>query len=234
MFTRLFHTASTLGALRLLRRHAIPLAVVLASLAAFGGYYLLAQRSAASFAAMYEEYASLAAEADNAAFLPGAQNNPVRQQLNTVLQELLFERTSRERRLELVGVGLELLEKSKEQLDLLTVRKDAADAQAARMQVSVLNAVNAASEAKMLVAYAKERSALISDIRAYSFKANFEMQQIFDRIREDEGQLTNAHIAQLNSQVPKVEREFDKRSTLYRALEEVGGRMDDTYAALGR
>lgn len=214
-------------------RHVLPIAVLLIAGAIFGGYHLLSRGAAAAFAELYGQYAAMAERVDNAAYVPGAQNNPVRQQLNAVLQEVLFERTSPERRLLLADIGLQLLEQSREQLDLLSGEKDVVDAQVAKMQVAVLNSPTMSDSAKSLVAYAKERSAIVSDIRAYSFKANFEMQQIFDRIREDSGKLTPAHIAQLNSEVPKVEREFDKRAALYRALEEVSARMEDTYAAIG-
>lgn len=214
------------------RKFALMASLLLLSGLSVGAYYYVAQRSRAEFTLLYKDYAAMAAELDNATYIPGAQTNPIRQQMDMVLRELLFESTAADRRLELATIGLQLLAESAKQLDTLSSMKDDVDAKAALLQVRTLGSSNISVEAKTLVAYAKERANIISDIRAYTYKANLEMQQIFERIKEDRGELTDEHIIKLNSQVPRVEQEFDKRTDLYRSLEQISQRMAEIFTAM--
>jgi hypothetical protein len=76
-----------------------------------------------------------------------------------------------------------------------------------------------------VVTLAQSQAAIIADIRGLSYRANFHTAQIFSRIVDDQGSLTDAHIAELNNLIPKVEDQFDQRSNLYSELERVGDRI---------
>lgn len=189
--------------------------------------------SSAQFARDYELYSFLAKTQQNDAYIPGASDNPVRQQLNQILSDALTKKMSDADRLTLVKGGSTFLNESQKQIDQITVSSEAADAAIAKMQVDTLDAFSISQNAREIIALAKERSSMISDIRAYSYRADFDVQQIFNRIIQDNGKLTDAYVTELNSADPEMASQYDKRTNLYNDLQKLGDDLDKKSQSLG-
>lgn len=198
-----------------------------------GALVYLVHLSASEFARDYEIYSFLAKTQQNDAFIPGAPNNPVREQLNRTLSDILTKDMSPAERLALVKRGQVSLDEADRQIDQITISTEAADAAIAKMQVDTLGAFSISQTARELLALAKRRSAIISDIRAYSYRADFEIRQIFDRIIADNGKLSDAYIKELNAAIPEMESQFDKRSSLYNGLQKIGEEIDNKSKEIG-
>jgi hypothetical protein len=197
------------------------------SLSVFAYY---AQRANSTFADEYAAYASLADTTDNSAFIPGAANNPVRQDLNLVLQQVLGKGTKVPDRLKLSQQGLADLTDSKKQIDAITETADKVDTMIAQMQVDSLNNFASSDRERAVLTLAKQRASIVSDIRAYSYRADFDIGNIFNHIISDKGQLTDAYVIELNNEVPDVEVQFDKRSQLYSQLQGMSQKISDAFA----
>ncbi len=198
-----------------------------------GALIYMIHLSSAQFARDYEVYAFLAKTQQNDAFIPGAPNNPVREQLNRILSDVLTKKMSAAERLALVKGGQASLDEADAQIDQITISTEAADTAIAKMQVDTLRAFSISQTARELIALAKKRSATISDIRAYSYRADFEIRQIFDRIIADDGRLSDAYIKELNAAIPEMESQFDKRSGLYNELQKIGEEIDQKSKEIG-
>ena len=134
------------------------------------------------------------------------------------------------KRLAFATQGLVDLKDSESQIGDISSTTDKVDAEIAKMQVDTLDNVAPSDKARSIIALAKTRSSTISDIRAYSYRTDFEISQIFSTIIADNGVLTNAYIISLNNEIPAVETEFDQRSNLYLELQNTAQQIADTYA----
>lgn len=108
------------------------------------------------------------------------------------------------------------------------------DAQIAKMQVNTLDNAAPNDRARSIIALAKTRSSIVADIRAYSYRTDFEISEIFNTIIADKGVLTNAYVISLNDEIPAVETEFDQRSNLYLELQSTAQKIADTYAGTSK
>ena len=197
------------------------------------GIYLYAtHQSDQTFAQEYASYTELAAQDDNAAYIPGAQVNPVRIELDQNLTQMLTGHITDTQRLALAQQGLGFLNDSKGQIDSITTIDDKVKAQVAKMQVNLLSNFASDDNARQIIVLAKERSSIISDIRAYSYRTDFELSQIFNTIIKDKGALTPTYTIELNNEIPTVQKEFDQRSSLYEELQTTSQQISAAYTAL--
>ncbi len=190
-------------------------------------------RSQTKFTSDYSEYALRAKVHEDAAYLLSAPSNPVRLQLNQVLSDVLGKRMSAEERLKLATRGLELAGETEKQIEAVSKAGEAVDAAVAQMQVTMLDSLTSSQHAKEVIALAKRRSEIISDIRAYSYRADFEVRKIFDRVIADRGELTQSHVIDLNIAIPELEEQFNARTDLYLELERTGEEMQRKFAEGG-
>jgi hypothetical protein len=209
--------------------HARALSVIIVCALIVGAFMFVTQQSGKAFDAEYAVYDTLAAQADNAAYIPGAQTNPVRVALDQDLTEVLDQTIDAQKRLAFADQGLIDLKDSESQIDDISSTTDEVDAQIAKMQVNTLDNAAPDDRARSIIALAKQRSSIIADIRAYSYRTDFEISQIFNTIIADKGVLTNAYVISLNNEIPAVETEFDQRSNLYLELQNTAQQIADTY-----
>lgn len=184
------------------------------------------------FAQAYRDYAVVANTSDLGALVPGAANNPVRMQINDVLTQVLANKMSNAQRLELAKHGLDLLTYSKGQIDAISPKLDAADASAKEMAASIdfVTSIFANGLPEKIVVLAKDRSAAISDIRAYSYRADFETEKIFQHIVGDNGALPDSYITELNNDIPTAEADFNSRQNRYYDLQNIAGEIGQDFA----
>jgi hypothetical protein len=194
--------------------------------------YFFAPSPATEFRAAYAAYETISTTQDSAAFYPAAPNNQVRRDLNQVLSSILVDNITPSERQDLAQRGLVLLNEAETQIDAMgdTVRQVEGSIERMRESTSFFDTQKVRTTRATIVALAEERAVLVSDIRGFSYKANFHTEEIFRRILADKGVLTPAHTALLNSQIPMVEEQFDTRSNLYKSLEERGNAIRSAYA----
>ncbi len=220
------------GAIRRASIHVKVAIVLLVCAAVVGGFIYANRQTDHTFAKDYAAYANIAAQGDNAAYIPGAENNPVRVAIEQALTQILQGQVTDAARLTLSTEGLSLLQQSEAQIGDISSTSAQVDVAIAKMQVDVLNGFAPSAQVAQIIALAKDRESTISDIRAYSYKSDFETEQIFNTIITDKGVLTQAYIVQLNDEIPQVESEFDARSALYTQLQNTAQQIADDYAAV--
>jgi hypothetical protein len=216
--------------------NSLPIGVVVFFLcAAILGYHI--HVSTERFDHAYRNYAVAAGAADAAAYLPAAGNNPVRQDLNNVLiQALGNSKLSDQERLEHARDGLELVGQLDKQVDAITHGLEAADIAAQEMNASsdILSNIFAKGLPQKIVGLAHRRHDAISDIRAYSYRADSQARQIFERIAQENGVLSQNYIRELNNLVPAQEEEFNQRTNRYSDLQAIGLEIDTAFGEFVR
>ena len=207
--------------------------IALVVLCAVGGYAFISWHSSKQFDTGYIAYVALARVQGEAAYLPAAPNNPVRQQLNLVLSEMLQPGISSSKRLSDAKLGLNLLAQLETQIDAIGSTSEAANNALAKLQVAFSSGFTSNNTAYELIDLAKQRSAVIEDIRGLSYRADFDTRTIFDRIITDRGALTKTHINDLNNEIPEIETQFDRRTNSYTELQTISTHLDTIAASLG-
>jgi len=184
------------------------------------------------FAQAYRDYAVAANISDLGALVPGAANNPVRMQINDILTQVLANKMSDAQRLALSKQGLNLLTYSKNQIDAMTPKSDASDAAEKKMEDSTDFITSTFSNGlpQKIITLAKERHAAISDIRAYSYRADADTQRIFEHIVNDNGALPDSYIQELNNDEPAEEAQFSDRQNRYYDLQNISGEIQQGFA----
>lgn len=180
-----------------------------------------------AFKKSYDTYASLSDIHVNAAFTPATEANPLRQELNRVLADVLSADLSNTERLVRAQRGSSLLNELEKQIDAIG---DAGESVA--QEIEHMEQTASGSERKEIVTLSLERQRIIGDIRGLSYRASYHTAEIFNRIIEERGDLTSMHVADLNNQIPLVEEQFDRRTALYDELEAIDGRIDRAFSAL--
>lgn len=170
-----------------------------------------------------------------ATFLPGAQNNPVRNELNRMLGESLSDVLSEGERIERARRGLLLIDELERQVDAIGETKDTLESRLLALESEFTNVPALFSGDRRALRERTERLYVIADdIRGLSYRANYHTSQIFERIIDDGGSLTPAHVMSLNEQIPQVEEQFDQRANLYAELESIESELDILYGDLRR
>jgi hypothetical protein len=179
----------------------------------------------------YGGYAKDARVLNTAAYLPGASGNPLRQEVNQILVEVLGKKMSDTERLKLSSRGVLLLKAIEKQINAMGDSAPAVQEDVARMDNSARNISNLYQRRAMLdiVALAKDELLFIEDIRGLSYRANFYTSEIFNKIIKSNGALTDAHVTQLNDQLPEVEEQFTRRSNLYTQLQQSAYKIEQKF-----
>jgi hypothetical protein len=216
---------------RLTNRYAIGVYVAVAITLSIWTYTYVSTKN---FVASYVPYATEALEQEAAAYVPAASNNQYRQELNKTLAEVLTKKLSERDRVRTARRGLELLAEVQRELDRIQDRGGSIDQAIVSMEqrVNPLTDFSSGGDMRRIVALAKQRGDIISDIRALTSRANFETARIFNHIIQDEGVLSDEYVLTLNADIPAIEERFNKRSGLYNELEVVSDDILQTYLDL--
>jgi hypothetical protein len=188
----------------------------------------------ALFVIEYQRYAALSSEHSNYAFAPGVSSNPVRNELNRVLSEVLARPMGGGERLQLAERGLDLLKGMELQIDRIGSAGEAAEAQlnTAEWAGYKFGNIFAREKVRAVFLHAREEAAIIGDIRGLSYRANFHTEQILKRVVEDGGALTAEHVSALNRELPQVEIQFNERTNLYTKLQSEHAQTDKEFRSV--
>jgi hypothetical protein len=208
------------------------LAFILSAVLLLGVLIFLASRSTSRFAQEFASYEDLAKTQVQAAYVPAAPDNDVRQKLNADLSLALQPTTKPQDRLRYAKDGLALIDEMNKEVDAIGAAGEKADTMVAQMQIDSLKDFASSGESRELIQLAKQRSAIIEDIRGLSYRANFQTQQIFQKLIAEQGVLSASYTRELNDNIPAVEAQFDHRASLYKQLQTLGNTIDGKAAAM--
>ena len=196
--------------------------------------WIVSRSSYRQFVTDYNAYQWVDQELVVDAFEPGASNNDARNELNKLLAAVLTGTLKPAQRVELSRHGKELLSGLEAEIDKIGVDKDKVDPTIPPLEADARAVGSLVSRAQMqeLVTLAKKQSNAIADIRGLSYRANYQIAAILDRIIADGGVLSPAYITQLNSDLPDMEDQFNRRTSLYTDLQDTNNTMDTTFKAL--
>lgn len=196
---------------------------------------LFAVRTHSAFNDDFTAYASLKRAYVTAAYKPAAQENPVRQEVNKLLSFVLEKPMSDAERLELSRRALLHMEDIERQIDGIKVEADRIEPLIERLEKSSASMTSLADRETMqkIASLARAEAEIIADIRGLSYRADYYTTEIFERIIDDGGALTNEHVRYLNDLIPQLEEQFDRRARLYRELEDMETEMNRVASVLG-
>ena len=222
----MFTKRSTTGRLKRIVLIVLLLAVIAGS--AYGMYVWLGSRS---FGESYRAYSEAQKAYITAANKPAAEANPVRKQVYQLLAEVLQLEMSNEARIEKAKQGIAHLNDLERQIDSIKDEADVVIPLLAQLEESSAGIVG--SSKKELVQLGNRQVAIISDIRGLSYRADFYTSEVFERIIDEQGAMSDEHKTYLNEMIPQLEEQFDKRANLYAELKENDDQMKGIARELG-
>jgi len=214
------------------------LTILFAALAGGGGVYLWTyyggvageKESAVAFIDAYGDYAEIADRVDLLVHLPGTQDNIERAELEQLLTTVLTSDLAPERRDTLSRLAYQ-------NLDVLKKEVDAAQAAQAelyeRLQVldntaRTFQGTRLRTLAQDVVTRARMRAELTSRITSILSETNEHTHAILTQILEDDGELTQLHIAEINTVTEAAEARHARTVALYDDLVVTSGELQQS------
>ena len=181
----------------------------------------------------YVSFHEAQAAYEAAAFKPGTESNPIRQAVDMLLADVLDRNTLTADRLEKSRRGIAHLNDIETEIDDIKTKGDDVASLRAGLEDAARAVGTNRESARTLVDLAKRQAEIIADIRGLSYRADFYTDEVFERIIDDQGQLTDDHIRYLNDLIPQLEEQFNRRSNLYTELQENSDTMARIATELG-
>jgi hypothetical protein len=177
----------------------------------------------------FEKYEYLAAQYVEYAYVPSTKENPVRQQVDRLLGESLANELPTAVRLDHAHEGMGLLKIMGEQVDRIGDKGEEVDVALSNFEKasSRIGALPLRSAAREITELAHKRTEHVRDVRGLSYRANYHVGEIFERIIRDNGVLTREHVLELNSQLPTLEEQFNRRTNTLTELQNAGVLIDN-------
>ncbi len=199
------------------------------------GYALWSWRASSGFSARYAAYYEAEQRYIIAANKPAAASNPIRQQVSLLLSEVLQVQMQNNLRIEKAQQGIRHLDDMEGQIDAIKLEADKVLPLLDELERSARSPGNALwrEESSELIRLARRQIEIISDIRGLSYRADYYTTEIFERIIDDNGVMTDEHTQYLNDIIPQLEEQFDKRANLYSELKENDDGMKKLAGELG-
>ncbi len=204
------------------------LAVVIAGIL-YGAFILF---GSSDFEKKYAEYVLAEEEYVEVANKPAAEANPVRRQVYTLLAEVLQVEMTPEERIAKAKQGIAHLNDMEGQIDAIKSEADKVSPLLAELEKNA-GGISNRSEKRELVRLGKRQIEIISDIRGLSYRADYYTSEVFERIIDDQGAMTDEHKTYLNDLIPQLEEQFDNRSNLYAELDVNANKMTEIAREIG-
>jgi len=195
---------------------------------------VLSYRAHGSLSSAVSQYAAAQKNLSQSTFLPGATNNEKRAAAHRALAEVLTGTLSDVERVKRSQDGLALLKDLQREIDAIGDARNVADrarADLATHQTSIAD-VRYHHDLVELNELAERQISIAEDIRGLSYSAAYYTTQIFDKLIAAHGVLSGEFATTLNSEIPEVEKQFNKRSNLYVELEGIDSRIAHILAGL--
>jgi len=185
-----------------------------------------------TFVDHYVNYEEIAQEVELLVHLPGTEGNIDRAELLTLLDSILTKKMDAVQRKNLAQLALTNLNTIKQEIDsahvaqakLYEVLQELDDAS------RVFSSIDLRNRAEKIVFSARKRAELSANITSILSKNNEQTYTILARILVDEGELSSAHITELNSATNETEKRFGTLEQLYSELVVKKKEVEDAFA----
>lgn len=191
--------------------------------------------SGTRLSSQYEAFIAAELRFEDAAYKPGAEANPIRQQVNLLLAEVLQVEMTTTERLEKSRQGIAHLNDMETQIDGIKDEGDKVMPLRADLEKAASSPGNISKRSSILevVTLAKRQAEIIADIRGLSYRTDYYTTEVFERVIDDQGLMTDEHKQYLNDIIPQLEEQFNKRTNLYAELTKNAARMKQIAGDLG-
>jgi len=206
----------------------ILLTVLLSALLGGGGVYVWKyyggfsneQQAALAFIDAYSAYTEVAERVESLVHLPGTEGNSDRSQLLTLLNAILTDDMENGRREELARVAFNNLTALKNEVDGAQTAQASLYVELQRLDAAARSFTSVAkrAEAEAIVSNARTCAELSARITSVLSEMNEQTYAIITRILEDKGDLTPAHVTEINAATAAAETRFDLLKGLYADL----------------
>lgn len=185
-----------------------------------------------AFVDAYGSYAEVVGRVEALVHLPGTEGNTNRQELLSLLNSMLTESMEKGQRESLARIAFTHVDAIKKEID-------AAQAAQAKLYAVLQDFDNAArvftgielrTKATEIVALARKRAELTSRITAILTETNDHTYAIVTRILGEGGDLSQAHIAQINEATKVAEERYATLEDLYQELTQKQQELDRAFA----
>jgi hypothetical protein len=175
---------------------------------------------AIAFIDAYGDYREIAEQVEVLTHVPGTGNNRSRSELFDLLKRMLTEQIEPEKRDELARIAFG-------NLDALKKEVEAAHSAQAQLYGALqdldnmsrtFESVRLRTDAEEIVAMARKRAELTARTTAILSETNDQTYSIITRILADKGELTDAHIHEINEATARAEERFATLKEQYTAL----------------
>ncbi|KKS85284.1 MAG: hypothetical protein UV60_C0009G0005 [Parcubacteria group bacterium GW2011_GWA2_43_11] len=184
-----------------------------------------------AFVDNYVTYKQVAQEVEQLVHLPGTEGNVDRAELLTLLDSILTKEMDASQRANLVQLALTNLNTIKQEIERAHI------AQAKLYEVlqeldtasRMFSSIDLHNRAAEIVDFARKRAEFSANITSILSKNNEQTYSILARILVDEGELLQAHIAEINSATAETEKRFSSLEQLYSELVVKKKQVEDAF-----
>ncbi len=189
------------------------------------------KKEAMSFIDAYGNYSEIADAVEKLVNLPGTEGNRDRAELFSLLTSILTEKmepVKRERLARLAYSNLDTIKKEidtaqLEQAKLYQVIQEFDNASRSFSSIVLQN------RSKKIITLARKRAELTARITSVLSETNEQTYAIITRILQEKGDLSEAHIKEINASTEYAEKRFHSLESLYKELLEKKKEMEDEF-----
>jgi len=186
------------------------------------GYSYLYYRvgNTAGFVSAYRDSGTKWAQIEKSVYSPGADSNPVRQNVNAILTRVLNESTSEKERFSLSVAGADPLAALHSEIEIMKTNREGLEQKVVslREKADEVKGIRARRKAEEIVFLSEKRLAMMKEVEDLSYQMNDAVKAIFQGVAGDGGKLTDDRIRVLNDQVPEAEKDYERLNELYRNI----------------
>jgi hypothetical protein len=185
-----------------------------------------------AFVEAYGEYAEVAGRVETLVHLPGTEGNSSRKELLSLLNTMLTENLTNEERESLARIAFTHLDTIKKEIDaaqalqatLYAVLQDFDNA------ARVFHGIELRTQAQHIVLIARKRAELSARITSILSETNDHTYAIITRILSEKGNLSGAHITEINDATRAAEERYATLEGLYKELVQNKTELDQQFA----
>ncbi len=183
----------------------------------------------------YDTFIAAEADFETAANKPASGSNPVRQQVGYLLSQVVQVTMSPEERLKLSREGIAHLNDLEGQIDAIQTAGERVSPLLDTLAKTASSPVHIQKRAGLneIIALSRKNALIIADIRGLSYRADYYTDEVFERIIDDQGNMTDEHKTHLNDLIPDLETQFNRRTNLYTDLKKNSDRIHAIAKDLG-
>lgn len=187
----------------------------------FYGGFKGEQPEAVAFIDVYSVYAVEAEKVEKYVYLPSIEGNINRSELYTLLDSILTKKMEPERRESLARLAFANLDALKKEIE--TAQSGQAKIYAMLQDLDnaskVFTSIDLRKQTERIVTEARKRAELSARITSILSEINEQTYAIITRILAEKGDLSDAHITEINSITAEAEKRFMSLEGLYTELE---------------